>query len=194
MIKVGITGGIGSGKTMVCSVFESFGIPVYYADTRARELMTENDHLKSELIQYFGDRIFENNQLNRTKLAQIIFNNSDALNYINSIVHPAVGNDFGSWVQLQEGSKYVIKEAALLFESGAYKHLDILITITCPEELRIERVMKRDGISRDQVLSRIRNQWSEEKKVQLSDFIVRNDGLHSIIEQANDIHDKISKK
>jgi dephospho-CoA kinase len=191
MIKAGITGGIGSGKTMVCSIFESFGIPVYYADTRAKELMSENNQLKSQLIQYFGDDIFENNQLNRARIAQIIFNNSDALTYINSIVHPAVGMDFDKWAQLQNSTKYLIKEAALLFESGSYKHLDILITITCPEELRIKRVMERDGVTRGQVSKRIKSQWDEEEKVRQSDFIIQNDGLHSVIEQVNAIHHKI---
>lgn len=190
MIKVGITGGIGSGKSVVCSLFSSIGIPVYDSDSRAKKLMNENELIKEVLIGYFGSEIYIEGNLNRPLLAQKIFNNRIALEFVNSIVHPAVRNDFLHWAERQN-APYVIEETALLFESGAYKILDKIITVTSPEELRIQRVIERDHTTRENVLQRIRNQLPETEKVARSDFVIINDHQHSLIEQVNNIHKKI---
>jgi dephospho-CoA kinase len=190
MIKVGITGGIGSGKSLVCAVFSSLGVPVYDSDTRAKNLMNENETIKQALIGYFGNNVYADGSLNRLFLAQKIFNNKPALDFVNSIVHPAVRNDFLQWAECQD-APYVIEEAALLFESGAYKLLDVVITVTCPEEIRIQRVIERDKTTRENVLQRIKNQMLESEKKSRSDFVIINDDKHSLIDQVNNIHNKI---
>jgi dephospho-CoA kinase len=190
MIKVGITGGIGSGKSVVCTVFNSIGIPIYYADARAKAIMNDSLAVRQALIERFGSQVYTEDSLNRTFMAQQIFNNKAALDFVNGIVYPAVRDDFELWAAHQT-APYVIEEAALLFESQAYKLLDILITVTCPEELRIKRVMERDQTTRENVLQRIQNQLSESEKVAKSDFVIINDGRHSLIEQVNNIHHKI---
>lgn len=190
MIKVGITGGIGSGKSKVCEMFSSLGIPVYDSDTRAKKLMNENETIKHSLTGYFGNDVYADGSLNRLFLAQKIFNNKPALDFVNSIVHPAVRNDFLQWAEHQN-APYVIEEAALLFESAAYKLLDIVITVTCPEEIRIQRVIERDKTTRENVLQRIKNQMTEDEKVSKSDYVIINDDRHSLIEQVNNIHNKI---
>ena len=190
MIKVGVTGGIGSGKSFVCAVFKHFGIPVYDSDSRAKSLMNERKELKQALIGYFGNEVYVEGSLNRLFLAQKIFNNKPALDFVNSIIHPAVRNDFLQWAERQE-APYVIEEAALLFESKAYKLLDVVITVTCPEEMRIQRVIERDKTTRENVLQRIKNQLPESEKISKSDFVIINDDQHSLIEQVNNIHNKI---
>lgn len=190
MIKVGITGGIGSGKSIVCAIFAGIGIPVYDSDSRAKQLMNKNETIKQSLIGYFGDEIYAKGMLNRPLLAQRIFNNKPALEFVNSIVHPAVRNDFLQWASCQN-APYVIEEAALLFESEAYQLLDKIITVSCPEELRIQRVIERDKTTRENVLQRIKNQLPESEKVNRSDFVIINDDQHSLIEQVNNIHIKL---
>lgn len=190
MIKVGVTGGIGSGKSIVCAMFSSLGVPVYDSDTRAKKLMNENETIKQALTGYFGNDVYADGSLNRPFLAQKIFNNKPALDFVNSIVHPEVRNDFLQWAERQN-APYVIEEAALLFESGAYKLLNVVITVTCPEEIRIQRVIERDKTTRDNVLQRIKNQMPESEKVAKSDFVIINDDQHSLIEQVNNIHNKI---
>ena len=190
MIKIGITGGIGSGKSIVCAVFSSLGVPVYDSDYRAKNLMSDNDAIKQALIGYFGNDVYAEGTLNRPFLAQKIFNNKLALDFVNSIVHPAVRIDFLQWAERQN-AHYVIEEAALLFESNAYKLLDVVITVTCPEEIRIQRVIERDKTTRDNVLQRIKNQMPESEKVSKSDFVIINDDRHSLIDQVNNIHNKI---
>ncbi|HEX2937090.1 MAG TPA: dephospho-CoA kinase [Bacteroidales bacterium] len=190
MIKVGITGGIGSGKSIVCALFAGIGIPVYDSDSRAKKLMNEDETIKQSLTGYFGKEIYAEGTLNRSLLAQRIFNNKPALEFVNNIVHPAVRNDFLQWASCQN-APYVIEEAALLFESNAYQLLDKVITVSCPEELRIQRVIERDKTTRENVLQRIKNQLPESEKVNRSDFVIINDDQHSLIEQVNNIHIKL---
>ncbi len=190
MIKVGITGGIGSGKSLVCAIFKHMGIPVYDSDSRAKALMNECEEITNALTGYFGNEVYLEGMLNRPFLAQKIFNNKAALDFVNSIVHPAVRKDFIQWAAHQE-SAYVIEEAALLFESKAYKLLDVVITVTCPEELRIQRVIERDKTSRENVIQRIKNQLPEDEKILKSDYVIINDDQHSLIEQINNTHNKI---
>jgi len=191
MLKVAITGGIGSGKTMVCSVFEKLGIPVFYADLEARRLMDSEVPLKEKIVKYFGIEIFDDNfQLNRSKLAAIIFNNKEALSAINELVHPAVKNEFNRWSEKQS-APYVIEEAALIFESGLATNFDKIITVSAPVDVRIERVMKRDTIAKENVIERINNQMDEGLKLQQSDFIIVNDGKEMLLPQIINIHNKL---
>jgi dephospho-CoA kinase len=193
MVKIGITGGIGSGKSLICRIFSMMGTPVYYADERAKYLMNYHIEVKQALIHKFGTAIYERGTLNRPLLAQIIFNDKNALDYVNSIVHPAVGNDFIEWTQNLPEGNYCLHEAALLFESGLYTGFDCIITVVCPEEIRIQRVMNRDNTNYEKVYERVRNQWSDEEKMKRSDYIIYNNNKMSIIEQILQIHDNILK-
>lgn len=191
MIKVGISGGIGSGKTTVCNIFESMGIPVYYADQRAKKIMTSSKKVKNEITNLLGkDAYFKNGRLNRKYIAAKVFNNKNLLGKLNAIVHPAVANESEKWFE-SLNTKYAIKEAALLIESGSYKYLDYIIIVTAPEKIRIERVMMRDGIDKSQVKVRINNQMSEKEKIKYADFIIDNDGRKSILRQIQRIHKKL---
>jgi len=188
MVRVGITGGIGSGKSLVCEIFSLLGAPVYNADKRAKELMNQQVEIRNQLVQYFGAELYKNGELDRKYLAGIIFRDKKALDFVNSVVHPAVGADFLKWCENLKDTKYCIKEAALLFESGLYHELDVLVTVVCPEEIRINRVMQRDTISKAMVLERMNNQWKEDEKVKLSDFLIINDNVHSLLKQINELH------
>ena len=194
MMKMGITGGIGSGKSIVCRLFEHLDVPVYAADDRARILMNENILIRKELIQRFGQHVYLNQQLNRPYLASIIFKDTQEINFVNNLVHPLVRQDFEHWCLHYHQHLYVIQEAALLFESGGYKTMDILVTVTAPEQMRITRVQKRDTLSEDQVRSRIRNQMADAEKIERSDFVIHNDEQHSVIEQVIAIHQQIQSK
>jgi dephospho-CoA kinase len=188
MKKIGLTGGIGSGKTTVCKIFQSIGIPVYYADPRAKALMSFDPVLKAVLKKELGPEIYHRNgRLNRKVMANLIFNNKDKLNTVNALVHPAVNRDSANWMKDQDAS-YCIYEAALLIENGSYKNFDKLIVVTAPEELRVYRVMKRDRITKEQVLSRISSQLPQDQKNHLADYLIINDGDHSLIQQVADIH------
>lgn len=173
---IGLTGGIGSGKTTIANYFASMGVPVYIADDEAKKVM-KSQNVIQQIKTAFGDSIFENEILNRAKLAEIVFNNADKLAQLNAIVHPAVKSDFELWLQENKNHDYVIYEAAILFESGRYKECDVIITVTAPEEIRIERVVKRDNTTRQQVLSRIKMQWNDEKRISLSNFVINNSNL-----------------
>ncbi|NVK04904.1 MAG: dephospho-CoA kinase [Flavobacteriia bacterium] len=190
MLNVGLTGGIGSGKSTVAQIFEAFGIPCYYADDRAKELMRSDENLKSDLIEEFGADVYQDGSLNRSLLAKIIFEDDSARERINGLVHPAVGRDYEEW-QANQNSAYVLKEAAILFETGGYKASDYNILVTAPEELRLRRVMERDGAKKEEVLARMRAQWSDEKKSKLADFIILNDEDHSLITQVKEIHEAL---
>ncbi len=190
MIKVGITGGIGSGKTTVSKVFELLDIPVYYADDEAKNILNENDVVKKEVIKIFGTEILENTIINRQKLAALVFASTEKLDKLNSIIHPAVAKHFQEWVKLQK-SKYIIKEAAILFESGANKQVDKVITVSAPIDLRIKRVCSRDNVSETDVLKRINSQMTDEQRENLSDFIIINDENTLVIPQVLAIHQKI---
>lgn len=190
MLDIGLTGGIGSGKTTVARIFEEFGVPCYYADTRAKEIMNEDEELRSALISEFGPDVYADGVLNRGFLAQIIFEDSSARDEVNALVHPAVGRDYEEWKAAQK-APYVLKEAAILFETGGYKMSDAVILVTAPEEVRIDRVMKRDSTSREKVKARMDAQWSDAKKEQLADFIIFNDGKQLLIPQVKQIHETI---
>ncbi|MFQ6602785.1 dephospho-CoA kinase [Flavobacterium sp. C3NV] len=173
---IGLTGGIGSGKTTIANYFATMGIPVYIADDAAKKVM-QSKNIVQQIKTTFGDSIFEKEILNRAKLAEIVFNNADKLAQLNAIVHPAVKSDFELWLQENKKYDYVIYEAAILFESGRYKECDVIITVTAPEEIRIERVVKRDNTTREQVLSRMKMQWNDEKRISLSNFVINNSNL-----------------
>lgn len=193
MIKVGITGGIGSGKSTVCKIFETMGIPVYYADDRAKTIMTANKEVKQKIIKLFGpNAYFRNGRLNRSLLSQAIFNKPEMREALNNIVHPAVLADGRTW-QANQTSAITVKEAALLIQSGSYKELDYLILVTCPEEIRIRRVMKRSRMTKEDVVSRIKSQLSEEEMRTYADWIIVNDGSQSLIQQALELYKKLLK-
>lgn len=177
MVKViGLTGGIGSGKTTIANYFNELGVPVYIADDAGKKVM-QFESVKTQIKTAFGEALFENEILNRVKLAEIVFNNADKLAELNAIVHPAIKKDFELWLQEKVSFQYVIYEAAILFESGRYKDCDVIITVTAPEEIRIERVVKRDNTTREQVLSRMKMQWNDEKRISLSNFVINNSNL-----------------
>ncbi len=192
MLKIGVTGGIGSGKTLICTAFSKMGIAVYNADYEAKQLISNNSYVKNKLIHTFGHKIYKpEGGIDRKKLASIIFNNKKALETINAIVHPAVEKHFKDWADTKTDKKFVIKEAAILFESGSYKELDKIITVTAPEEVRIERVMNRDKIGRQSVEARIKNQMPDKQKIELSDYVIYNDGKQMLLPQIIEIYNLI---
>jgi dephospho-CoA kinase len=188
-LKIGITGGIGSGKTTVCRIFETLGIPIYYADDRAKTLMTEDADLIKGVKNLFGNAAyFEDGSLNRQLISETAFSNPLILNALNAIVHPAVRLDGERWHDAQTGAPYTLKEAALHFESGGYKLMDKMICVVAPKELRIERVLGRGGLNRVEIEARIAKQLPDEDKVKQSDFVINNDGIHGLIPQVMAIH------
>jgi dephospho-CoA kinase len=196
MLKVGITGGIGSGKTTACKFFEELGVPVYYADERAKYLLQHEHHLIDEIKRNFGKEVYKDGQLNRPLLAAKVFNNKQQLQLLNSLVHPAVFRDTERWVEEQRAKKvaYILQEAALLVETGSYKKLDKLIVVTAPLHTRTERVSQRDQINTAEVTARVHNQLPEEEKVKLADFVIKNDGdLTHLHRQVIAIHEMLLK-
>lgn len=195
MLRIGITGGIGSGKSIVCRIFETLGIPVFYADDQAKSIMTIDPILIDAIKQIFGERsYFNDGTLNRKYLADIVFNDKMQLDHLNNLVHPAVQRAFENWQsQLPKNLPYCLKEAALLFESGSYQQCDYTLMVCAPLQLRIDRVKKRDGLSEEQVLARMEKQWSDEKKSAYADYFIQNDGQHSLIQHVWDFHQRWSK-
>ncbi|MEZ4910066.1 MAG: dephospho-CoA kinase [Saprospiraceae bacterium] len=193
MKSVGITGGIGSGKSMVATIFASLGIPIYNADIRAKEILASNLTVKRDIKALLGDgAYFKNGKPNRKYIAKLIFNDKTLLQAINAIVHPAVQVDSERWIEQQKKSKtspYVIKEAALLVENGSYRALDALIVVVCPEKERIRRVVHRDKTKEDEVRVRIKNQLPDDDKIAVADFVILNDGITPLIPQIIEIHD-----
>ncbi|MDI5888252.1 dephospho-CoA kinase [Flavobacterium yafengii] len=175
---IGLTGGIGSGKTTIANYFKSFGIPVYIADEEARKIM-QSLEIISAIKNVFGDTVFQNEKLNREELAKIVFNNPEKLEKLNNIVHPAVKKHFEQWLLQHTAAPYVIYEAAILFESGSYKNCDLIITVTAPIESRIKRVVERDKTTRELVLKRINAQWTDEQRISKSDFIIENTSMET---------------
>lgn len=190
---IGLTGGIGSGKTMVAEYFKSLGIPVYIADKEARQLMT-SENIINALSNEFGKEILENGILNREKLAQLVFNDSKKLQKLDSIVHPEVKKHFDNWVEKHKNSPFVVKEAAILFESGSYKYCDTIITVTAPLETRLQRVMKRDKTDRESVLKRIKNQWTDEQRIAKSNYVIHNLSVESTKKQVDEILKKLKNQ
>lgn len=195
MLTIGITGGMGSGKSTVCKIFSTFGIPVYDADSRAKALYTENQEVKTQVINLLGEAVYTGNNLNKTKVAEMVFGNTTLLRSLNGIIHPAVAEDFSAWKEEQQknSSSYIIKEAAIMIEAGSYKECDRLILVTSPQELRIKRIMKRDGSSRQQIEERLNKQWSDEMKKQFADYIIENNEHASLIHQVMNIHEELLK-
>ncbi len=186
---IGITGGIGSGKTTITKYIESLGVPVYIADDEAKKLLDTPDVIK-ELTNTFGLEILKNNLVDKKKLATFVFGNKDNLKKLNEIVHPRVREHFINWIK-QTKSNIVVKEAAILFESGAYKDCDVTILVTAPEDVRVERVISRDNTNKEDVLKRIRSQWSDEDKVKLADFVIENVDLKKSKQEIDEILKKI---
>ncbi|MDH5412785.1 MAG: dephospho-CoA kinase [Flavobacteriaceae bacterium] len=193
MIKVGLTGGIGSGKTTVANFFSELGMPVYNADIEAKRIMNSSTLVKKKLIAAFGEEAYINGKLNSSFLASIVFNDKSKLEIINSIIHPEVGKDFLSWVKKQE-APYVIEESAILFENDLIGHFDYIITVTAPVEVRINRIIKRDQSSKDEILLRMSSQWDDKKKIELSDYIIHNIELNDTKKQVHKLHKKLLKK
>ena len=191
MIKVGLTGGIGSGKTLVARIFEVLGIPVFYADKESKNIMISNQKIKSDIIEIFGELSYSGNILNRKYLAEKIFNNKDLINRLNAIIHPAVHNQFLKWVENYKEYPYIIEEAAILFESGANKYFDYTILVKANEVLRIQRVMKRDKISKEHVISRMNNQMSDNEKSIMADYEIENDIDSMVLPQVLEINEKL---
>lgn len=182
-LKIGITGGIGSGKSTVCNVFKALGVPVYQADDSARSITDRNTEVINQIKEAFGTDMYAAGKLDRPKMAALVFNNPDALAKLNSIVHPAVRAEFAAWFEGNKNVPYIIYEAAILFESGAYKQTDKTILVAAEEDTRINRVMQRDNVSREEVLSRIKNQWTDKQKLEVADYVIYNEGNTPVIAQ-----------
>ena len=190
---VGLTGGIGSGKTTIANLFAlHFSIPIYIADTKAKELVANNKQLQQEIVTLLGEEAFVEGRYNTSFVAQEVFSNKEKLDKLNAIIHPYVQQDFLQWKQSQQ-APYVIKDAAILFESGSYRDCDFIIMVTAPLEERIKRVMLRDKIDRETVEKRIKNQWNDEKKIELSTFVIENREIDKNLDKIEIIHSKIVK-
>src|SRR5690606_11668817 len=191
---IGLTGGIGSGKSTVAKWFEEKEIPVYNSDLEAKRLMNENPGIRNRLIEKFGTETYGSSGLNRAYLARLVFQNPAELKALNEIVHPFVFEDFRVWVKKQN-AEFVVKEAAILFESGSYKDCDGVLSVIADEKIRIERVMQRDQISKAQVLERIKNQWADARKVELSDWVLyNNSGLDELRKEFETVYRQILMK
>jgi dephospho-CoA kinase len=189
MLRIGLTGGIGSGKSTVAKIFEVLGIPVYYADAASRRLMNEEPELVKEIIRHFGDKSYIEGKLNRPYIASIVFNNAEKLALLNAISHPATIEDANKWMQ-QQTTPYIIKEAALIFESGSAEHLDAVIGVYAPAPLRIKRTMDRDQVTQEEVKKRMERQINEELKMKLCDHIIVNDEQQLVVPQVMALHKK----
>jgi dephospho-CoA kinase len=187
---IGLTGGIGSWKTTIANYIKSLGIPVYIADDEAKKLLND-DTIQKEIKNAFGKTIFENNLLSKERLAQIVFNDTDKLKKLNSIIHPAVKVHFKEWLEDHKEAPMIVKEAAILFESGSDQDCDAVITVVAPINTRIERVKHRDKISKQEVLKRIKNQWSDEMRLEKSDYSIENNDLTKAFQQVDEILKKI---
>lgn len=191
MLRVGITGGIGSGKTTVATIFQRLGIPVFFSDIEAAQILSKDNLTQQKIINEFGKEIISDGEIDRKKLAEIVFSSPAKLASLNSIIHPAVRAHFSDWEKKQENVPYLIQEAAILIETGNYKSLDFIILISAPESLRIKRVMQRNHISKAEVKDRMKNQWSDAKKRKFSDFIIVNDEKIMLLPQVLKIHDQL---
>jgi dephospho-CoA kinase len=193
MIKVGITGGIGSGKSLVCQVLERFGIPVYYADAAARILMDNDPVIRHDLRAWLGEDIYAGNSLDRIKMAGLIFTNPELLKIVNRIVHPRVAADFQNWCDSSGNKPYVIQESAILFESEAYRFVDYIVLVTAPADVRQSRVMNRDGMTPEKIQAIMQNQWPDSEKASRSQFILKNDNKSLVLPRILDLHSQLSQ-
>ena len=189
-LKIGITGGIGSGKTIVCRIFKTLNIPVYDADSQARYILNNNSELRNQILKLFGANAYTDSGLNNTWIAKHVFNDEQKLNKLNSLVHPLVGGDFEIWNNRNIDRPYVIKEAALLYESGSYRGLDKIVVVTAPETLRVERILSRDKHrTEDQVRAIMKRQWSEKDKIAKADYLISNNDQQLVIPQVLELHE-----
>jgi dephospho-CoA kinase len=191
MLRIGITGGIGSGKSTVSKIFEVLGVPVYYADDASKRLMNEDEELKEKLRSVFGEGVYVDGKLNRQYLSSIVFNDPLKLALLNSIVHPATIKDAEDWM-LQQTAPYAIKEAALIFESGSQEYLDKVIGVYAPAAVRIHRVMQRDNVTKEEVLGRMSKQIDEDIKMRLCDYVIKNDEQELLIPQVIKLHELVT--
>lgn len=193
MLKVGITGGIGSGKSVVCEVFKSLGIPVFNADDTARFLMENDENLVREVRKLLGDEVYTNGKLDRKKVSAIVFLEPEKLKKLNALVHPSTIRYSKRWMENQS-APYVIKEAAIFFETGSNKEMNVMIGVSAPQELRIQRAMERSKITREKVLTIMAQQMSEEEKMRKCDFVILNDGRTPVLPQVMKIHEWLMAK
>lgn len=194
MTIVGLTGGIGSGKSTVANFLKDVGVPIYDSDANAKLLMNNNPILRQQIEQLFGADAYQNNQLNRALVGELVFNNPKLLNQLNSIVHPAVANHFKEWVVMQK-AWYVVKEAAILFESGAHNNCDFVICVIAHKKTRLQRVMQRDGVTKEQVLNRMNKQMTDDERLELSDFVIHNNqDLAHLKQEAHRVHKILLEK
>jgi dephospho-CoA kinase len=192
MLRIGITGGMGSGKTTVCHIFETLGVPVYYADDRGKYLLQHNEKVKKQVREAFGTGIYnEKEEFDRVAMAAMVFSDSAKLRTLESIVHPAVQQDFEEWAN-EQSAAYILKEAALLFESGSYKALDKIIMVYAPVDIRVQRVVRRDKSTPEKVMDRINKQWADEKKKELADYIIFNDDSQALLPQVMQLHETLT--
>lgn len=189
---IGLTGGIGSGKTTIAEYFKLQGVPLYIADDEAKKILNTPNAVK-DIVEAFGESVLTGGLPDRAKIAALVFNSPDKLQILNSIIHPKVREHFKDWLEKYKETKFIIKEAAILFESGSYKDCDKIILVTAPKEVRVERVMHRDGVTREKVLERMSAQWDEEKKAELSDYIINNIDLENAKKEAHKILNTLKK-
>ncbi len=190
MLKVGITGGIGSGKTTVCRIFEVLGIPVFYADDVAKSLMDDDPDLKHQIAVLLGESVYASGRLDRAAVSKAVFNNPEKLATLNALVHPAAVRAANNWLAVQK-TPYAIKETAIFYESGTHVGMDIMIGVFAPEEIRILRAMKRSKVTREEVLSRMARQMNDEEKMKRCDFVIVNDDRTALIPQVLELHQKL---
>ena len=190
MLKIGLTGGLGSGKSTVAHIFQVLGIPVYYADTASKRIMNDDEYVKAAVQKAFGNNAYTDKKLNRKFIAEIVFKDQKKLELLNAIVHPATLVDAAKWMNKQT-APYIIKEAALIFESGSHQSLDYVIGVQAPLRLRLQRAIKRDNISEDEAMARINKQINEEIKIRLCDFIIVNDEQQMVIPQVLELHERL---
>jgi dephospho-CoA kinase len=192
ILRVGLTGGIGSGKSTIAQIFEVLGVPVSYADREARRIMNEDPDLRQQIIDHFGPEAYQNDSLNRSWMAAQVFSDPARLEILNSLVHPATIRDGDLWMQSKAGrAPYAIREAALIFETTSAGHLDFIIGVYAPPSLRILRTMERDRLSREQVFQRMRHQIDEEIKMRLCDAVIQNDGQQPVLPQVLALHQQL---
>lgn len=191
MYKVGITGGIGSGKSTVCDILREFDVAVYNSDVRAKELMMESVSLRQALVERFGEEVYNAEGLNRAYLAQRVFGSESELEALNAIVHPAVMADFDAWAEAQQGN-YVVLESAILFEAQLENRVDVVVSVMAPESLRVERAMQRDGASREQIVARIKAQMSDDERSDRSKYAIVNIDLEELREEVEQLHRRLS--
>jgi dephospho-CoA kinase len=190
-MKIGITGGIGSGKSTVCTIFKVLRIPVYHADERAKIIVNRNPEIRESIIGIFGVEAYKNDSYNAEYISNIVFSNKKKLDKLNSIIHPFVEKDFLEWAKRNNDAEYLIEEAAILFESGANKNLDYVIVVNAPLAIRIQRIREIDGITEEIIYARMKNQWPADKILALADWIVENDEKHLLLPQVLSIHDQL---